>query len=804
MTLPLLRVSVAFLGGIVLASLLHFHFLIWLGLAFLGLVGTFMAYRFLPARYRICPRTVRLNIPPRVFLLALASLVSAFLGAARYQLSVPPQSPSHIAWYNDAGYEVLVTGTLIQPPDVRDTYINLRMQARALDAGRGQFAVRGLVLARVAPNQNFHYGEILRLRGRLATPPSNEDFSYREYLARQGIRSYMPGAEATILPGRGGNPVLRAVYALKEVSLGNVYRLFLDPEASLLAGILLGVDTGMPARLEQAFNDTGTAHIIAISGFNIAVVAGVFAFVFNRLLGPRRGALAAFAGITFYTVFVGSDPAVVRAAIMGVVALLAVQVGRRQTGVNTLAFVAALMALWNPFVLWDIGFQLSLLATLGLILYGGRFMDAARTFIERHLPASDARKLASPLGQFVLLTFAAQLTTLPIIAYHFKQISLVSPLANALILPAQPAVMVLGGLALVFSVLIYPLGQLIAWAAWPLTAYTIRVVEFFADLPQAVIYLGSFSLGVVALFYIVLLAVTFAGANLKDLYGWLKARFQHLPLALIIVVLFICTLFALRLASAAADGRLHVTFLDVGSADAVLIESASGGHVLINGGPSAASSSDALGRRLSPIDHRLDWLVVASTDEHQVASLPRLLPRFPPQAVLLGAPEQASFSSAALMEYVKAKEILLTRAEQGQALNLGDGAMLKVMNISSRGATLLLEWNSFRLLLPIGANLDTLAALENGGAVGPMNVLLLAQSGIAPLAPPEWLQNLNPQLVVISVATADRDGLPDPKTLEALEGYSVLRTDQNGWIEIVTDGAQMWVSSERPLKQSAP
>jgi beta-lactamase superfamily II metal-dependent hydrolase len=356
----------------------------------------------------------------------------------------------------------------------------------------------------------------------------------------------------------------------------------------------------------------------------------------------------------------------------------------------------------------------------------------------------------------------------------------------------------------VFSLLVYPLGQLIAWAAWPLTAYTIRVVEFFAGLPQAVIYLGSLSLGVVALFYIMLLGVTFAGANLKNAYGWLKTRFPHLPLALIVVVLFICTLFALRLAAAAPDGRLHVTFLDVGSADALLIETPSGGHVLINGGPSAASSSDALGRRLSPIDHRLDWLIIASTDEHQVASLPRLLPRFPPREVLLGAPEQASFSSAALMEMVKAREIPLTRAEQGQVLNLGDGAMLKVMHVSSRGATLLLEWNSFRLLLPIGANLDTLAALENGGAVGPVNALLLGQGGYAPLAPPEWLQNLNPQLVVISVATADRDGLPDPETLDALEGFSVLRTDQNGWIEIVTDGAHMWVSSERPLKEVTP
>ncbi len=101
------------------------------------------------------------------------------------------------------------------------------------------------------------------------------------------------------------------------------------------------------------------------------------------------------------------------------------------------------------------------------------------------------------------------------------------------------------------------------------------------------------------------------------------------------------------------------------------------------------------------------------------------------------------------------------------------------------------------MLLPVGANLDTLQALESGESVGPVSVLLLSQSGYAPLAPPEWLQNLNPRLVVISVGTADKDGLPSVETLELLKDYSVLRTDLNGWIEVSTDGSRMWVSSER-------
>jgi beta-lactamase superfamily II metal-dependent hydrolase len=108
------------------------------------------------------------------------------------------------------------------------------------------------------------------------------------------------------------------------------------------------------------------------------------------------------------------------------------------------------------------------------------------------------------------------------------------------------------------------------------------------------------------------------------------------------------------------------------------------------------------------------------------------------------------------------------------------------------------------MLLPIGANLDTLDALEYGAATGSVNVLLLAQSGYAPLVTPEWLHNLHPQLLVLSVAPADRDGLPSAETLELVEDYPLLRTDQNGWIEVVTDGGQMWVTSEKGLRETTP
>jgi competence protein ComEC len=142
-------------------------------------------------------------------------------------------------------------------------------------------------------------------------------------------------------------------------------------------------------------------------------------------------------------------------------------------------------------------------------------------------------------------------------------------------------------------------------------------------------------------------------------------------------------------------------------------------------------------------------------------------------------------------------DVPLTYAYAGQTLDLGEGATLKVLTAGPRGAVLLLEWGNFRALLPVGPDFDALAELENGESIGPITALLLGESGYAAVNPPDWISNLSPELVILSVAADDRDGLPDADTLEALEDYTVLRTDRNGWIHLETDGRQMWVEAER-------
>jgi competence protein ComEC len=517
--------------------------------------------------------------------------------------------------------------------------------------------------------------------------------------------------------------------------------------------------------------------------------------LFSRLFGAgefgvRRAAIFALLGIALYTILVGADAAVVRAAIMGGMALFATLLGRRQAGLNTLALVAAVMAAFNPQVLWNIGFQLSFAATLGLVLYAEPLKEAFERLAGRFVPLERAQNWSPAVGEYFLFTLAAQMLVLPVIIYHFQRISLSSLIANPLILPVQPPLMMLGGLALLAGTIYLPLGQFLAWIAWPFVAYTIRVVELLAEIPGGAVNLGEVSFLVVIAFYALLFGVTFAGRQYRKVGEWIKPGAAFVGLSVLTILVW-------RTVMAVPDGRLHVTVLDVGTGDGILIQTPAGRNLLIDGGPSQRALSDALGRRLPLGSRDLDWLVIAASGEEQIGGLVTNLDRFKVDNVLWAGPQQGSYPARELQSRLVQKDIQVEVAESGQVLDLGDGSSLTILEVGQRGAVVLVEWEKFRVLLPIGLDFELLSSLESGNEFRGITALLLAESGYAPVTPSGWIEDLNPQVILLSVAAGDRDGLPSRETIAAVEGYTLLRTDRNGWIQLSTDGEQLWVEVER-------
>jgi len=253
---------------------------------------------------------------------------------------------------------------------------------------------------------------------------------------------------------------------------------------------------------------------------------------------------------------------------------------------------------------------------------------------------------------------------------------------------------------------------------------------------------------------------------------------------------------AWRLACDQPDGRLHLTVLDVGRGDATLVETPTGRFLLIDGGPSTISLSEALGRRL-PLTHRhIDWLILAGTTEEQIAGLIGLTERFSVDGVLLaGPPGEETY--AHLLDELTEAGCTPTSAQRGQALALGDGATLEVSGLGGRGAILLLTYGSFRAILAPGADPVLPGAMQERGTLGVVTAALLADGGYVAVNPPEWLSRLQPMVALISVEAGNERGLPSPETLNALAGTTVLRTDLNGWIELTSDGERLWVEAER-------
>jgi competence protein ComEC len=248
-----------------------------------------------------------------------------------------------------------------------------------------------------------------------------------------------------------------------------------------------------------------------------------------------------------------------------------------------------------------------------------------------------------------------------------------------------------------------PIGQLLAWTAWPFTAYTIRIVEWFASIPHGSIPLGQIAFPLILLFYVVLFGITFNCSHLPRVA-------RRLTPAIPITLLAITTFFIWKAAFYAPDGLLHVTILDVGTGDAVLIQSPTGRSVLINGGPRTVALSDALGRRLPPFNRSLDWLVVAGIDNEDLSALSANLERFTPSNVLWAGNTAGTRAAADLWTKINSLSIPTTSMQPDQALDLGSRATLKVLSIDARGAVLLLEWGNFRMLLPMGMDFGSLGS----------------------------------------------------------------------------------------------
>jgi competence protein ComEC len=776
----LVYVSLAVVAGILLVDLRDLHSVpLWGGLVIFTVLMSL------------------LNRHNRPFIGLNILTVALALGGLRAALY--PQT-SDLARWNDSGGVTLV-GPVVSPPDVTDTRTLLQVSAERVIAAQGEFLTSGTALVQAPRWLDVAYGDRVTATGRLVTPGVFDTFSYADYLARRGVFSVLEDANVTVTTADSGTSITARLYHLREGVQQAINRALPEPGAGLLVGILTGDERGISPALEQDFQVVGASHIIAISGFNMVVIAGVTMAVMRGIFGPRRRWTATIAGlgvIALYTLFTGAMPPVTRAALMTGVYFIGQTLRRRTFVPASLAAATLILIVLNPTVIYDVGFQLSLVAVLGLAYLTPPLARGLDALLVRFRLGSLSRALQEP----IVLTLAAQIAVLPLTLLYFGRLTPYTLLVNALIVPVQAYLLIFGGLA-VLTVWWPVVSAFFFGLASVLLAWSIAIVRGFADLPGADAALFVHPRWI-ALFYLIGLGWLMIDSTRPR---WWRRLIAGVRRRFVLSVTALCAVLVLVLVVAGLGGRpagrLDVWFLDVGHSNGVLIRTPSGATILVDGGRYPSRLLTALGDRLPLMTRSLSAVILTQPDANEIGAVEPVLARYDTPLVFTnGQPNQSAFY-ADLLAAAPAGALHTLRA--GHTLTLADGVVLEVLHpptapeladrLDDGSLVVRVRYGDVSFLLTGDLSPAGQAALMTNGMWPTATVLQVPRQGGRDALDRAFLAAVQPSLVVLQVEANHRFD-PATETLDQLAGWPLLRTDEAGTIHLWTDGTRLWTAAE--------
>ena len=663
-----------------------------------------------------------------------------------------------------AASSVVVTGP------ARRSRFELRVPAEVRRFGR--IGVRERVLLELPLGRSPPQGAVIDLVATIRRPePPEGDFDERGWLHRQGIHVVLRAERWRLAGYRGG---LRGVADRLRARLAESLAPGIRGERrAVLAGIVLGEDEGLSSELRESFRASGLYHLLAVSGQNVALLAGGVLALAWLLAVPRLVAEGVIlVAIAAYVVAVGWQPSVVRAGIAGALASLAWLASRQRDRWYCLLLGAAVLLAWNPYSLLEPGFQLSFLAVAAIFV--------AVPHVARAL---EGYPVPQALAAVVAVSLACGVATAPVVWLHFGAIPLYSIPANVLAAPVVGPLLGLGLVAAVVEPVLPSAAAAIAWVNGWLAEYLIWCARFVASLPYSQLT-SARALAVVA-------AIPAGVAICVRLHP------PRGPRALVVAGIGVAVLVAWSPPSSSPPppSGLRMTFLDVGQGDATLIQ-VPGAAALVDQGPPEADVAGQL-RRLGV--ERLDLVILTHPSRDNIGGAESVVEEV--DVGLLTQPDLPFDNPFGDRGVAAARErgARVVTAEAGQAYLLGKLRLAIVSptkpaspadDPNDHAVVILASYGSFDALLPADAESNVTGRL----ALPRVELLKVGHHGSADPELPELLARLRPAIAVISVGKQNEYGHPRPSTLAALRGVHGLRlyrTDRDGRIVVETDGERI-------------
>ena len=772
-----------------------------------------------------------IGLPAAPVILGAALVLGAWRGEMVADVSLPlaPDGPTEI------------TVMVADAPTATGTWVRFRgevvadqaRQPGSVPVGTGLLAYTlppsDLVDGRAPPH--LRYGDTLRLYGNLERPKPIGDFDYAAWLESQGIVGVLWARQAETVATVGGHWAMAALHRFRG-SLGvALQRAMPAPESGLAQALLLGIRTELPAEVKDSFRTAGMSHLLAISGLHVGIVLALALGIGSATLGKGNplAIFAAMATVWIYAVVSGLDPPVVRATIMGSLALLQVLTGRGMRGLTALALAAGVMICVDPALLTSLSFQLSFTAMAGVIvglplitLVSGAFgaIVGSNSGASRWLQYGLTLLVAS-----VVISTTTTLATIPLIAMHFGEIPLMSVPATILAMPAMPLALVTAAATAAAGVAVPWLAPALGMLAWAPFTWIIRVAE---TMPPVMAPTDWVTPTVAMAWYggLTILTLLMSSRRARRVAAawrsgprWRPSGVVGFTVGVAPVVLLGTVLLLGQLSATRADGLLHVHVLDVGQGDAILVVTPQGRQALIDGGPDPRVTSLALGERLPAGDRNLDAVVVTHLDSDHAGGLIGVLDRYDADIVMQGPASAASALFPQWESVLDQREHPAVSIRAGHRIELDTGVVMEVLyppagrlpsyiddNVNNLSVVIRMTYGEVSVLLTGDIEEDVERYLVGTLPEGlRSDVLKVGHHGSRSSTSAAFLRVVEPESAVISAGRENRYGHPHREVVDLLKTVmgdeSVFITARDGAVEYITDGVGLWVRTSSDLKR---
>lgn len=647
----------------------------------------------------------------------------------------------------------------------------------------------------------YDYGDIICVKGKLQVPSGKRNpggFDYRKYLLQQRIVACLSSGQNSIKKLGEKRGVTGFVFQFKESREQIIEKLLPFEEGTLLKGIILGERSEIPTDILENFKSSGIFHLFAISGFHVGVLLSfVYFMTVQAGIRPKVRALLTMIVIVFYMIMTGGHPSVLRAGLMSLLVFGGILLERDTEIINSICCAAFFILLFQPQQLFDVGFQLSFVATLGIVLLVSPLQKCFR-----FLP----QWLKIPLS----VTLAAQSVTLPLMIIYFHQFALIGFIANLILVPMVSLVVYLGVIVVLMSILFpFCILKIFAPYLWVLLKGIIVISDIFASFPYGQIK-GRYFSGWEMILYYVFLMMIFERWREKPWIDkiWFPSLNKWLLTVMIVSISIKSIMFFI-------PQPLKITILDVGQGDSIIIETPKHHHILLDGGSGGEDYQgfDTGEKIIVPYlynqnIHTLDAIIVSHPHEDHIGGLSYVLQEIPVRVVMGVEENLESDLFYDISNILKQKEIPYEAIGQGDRIQWSSNMYFDVLypdekalkmagdNINNHSLILKLCYKNTTCLLTGDMEREAEKYLLKEDLDLTSDILKVAHHGSDSSSTLEFLQAVKPRFGAISVGK-NNFGHPSDEVIKRLEylNCKIFLTRVDGGITFISDGENITVKT---------